>query len=284
MAFILNPEIIAGDLAKGNYSAEDLALIEAEKTRLYAALTAGKQPGAHKTFYITSGGPGSGKTTLIRKAQQGGGTLARAVHVDPDEIIKSFAPYADAIAAQGDSDAARAQAYDRWRWASVYMANTIVNQLAADGYDIVLGTTGTSPSVRFIYQAAHDAGYASALIMCHAPESVRLDSGARRFEIERRFTPEADVREKGNKLFPEIVTTHFTQAQSIFLLWRPGTEKEPVLAAEAVQGVFTCRDPEALAGFINELHAFKPELNWNDTLAGYTQRFAKPGKTVSPAP
>lgn len=262
MSHIMNPDIIAKDVQKGDYSAAEMALINAEIERIYADLTKNAKPSDKKTFYITTGGPGAGKTSLVSAAQKGDGMLSRAIHIDPDEVIKSFAPYSNAIAQAGDTDSARVAAYGKWRWASVYIANTMVNKLAADGFDIVLGTTGTSPAVGHIYDAAHRAGYGSVLLMCHANEETRLASVAKRFETERRFTPEADVKEKGNKLFPEVVALHLGKAHQAFIFWRGAVDSAPVLAAEYHGGQTVVRDMKAFSGFMAEMRVHKPEVDW----------------------
>ena len=265
MSFILDPAIIAADFAKGGYDADDRALIDAELERIYADITAGKPKGSN-TFYITAGGPGAGKTTFIRHAQEGDNPLARAVHADPDELIKSFRPYTEQITREGDSDDARAAAYDRWRWASVYLCNTIVNKLAQDGYDIVLGTTGTSASVKFIYQAAHNAGYQSHLIICHASEDTRVESTQKRFVEERRFIPIEDVKKKGNEMFPAVVDVHLAHAQNIAILWREGRDAAPVLAATLDQHSITVKNQSALTAFAGEIKKHNPAFDLDASL------------------
>ena len=175
MAHIIDPALVAKELEKpiemdkemrryagdlppengtvANYTLRDRWKIAKETERLYRLLTKNVPKRTDgKRFTVTAGGPGAGKTTLIRNMQKRGGALEHAVHVDPDELLKKFKPYVQAVDALGNSDAGRTVAYTYWRWASVYMANTILNRLADDGYDIALGITGTSPAVKFLYE------------------------------------------------------------------------------------------------------------------------------------
>lgn len=278
MSFILNPAVIQADLAKGNYTAQDLAVIEAERERLYALLIKDK-PTGDKNFYMTAGGPGSGKTTFIRHAQETSGALSKAVHADPDELIKLFQPYVDMSQRGGDTDEARKAAYAQWRWASVYLCNSIINDLASNGYDIIFGTTGTSPAVAHIYQAAHDAGYTSHTIICHAPESVRLQSANIRFRNERRFTPVEDIKQKGNVLFPQIVATHLACAHNVDILWRQRTENSPKLVASLKRGKCTVGDAGLLERFCQEIRQANPAFDWTTAVTAYAARF----KTAQPA-
>lgn len=284
MSFILDPAIIAADFAKGGYDASERALIDTELERIYADITAGKPKGSN-TFYITAGGPGAGKTTFIRHTQDNpASALSRAVHADPDELIKSFRPYTEQIAREGDSDDARAAAYDRWRWASVYLCNTIVNKLAADGYDIVLGTTGTSASVKFIYQAAHNAGYQSQLIICHASEDTRIESTQKRFVEERRFIPIEDVKKKGNEMFPAVVDVHLAHAQNIAILWRQGRDSAPVVAATLDQQSMTVKNQPALTAFAAEIKKYNPAFDLDASLQMRKAALAPVAAPVPAAP
>jgi predicted ABC-type ATPase len=260
------------------YTLRDRWMIAHEMERIYKQMTKNILPheaGRPKKFYMTAGGPGSGKTVLIRDMQAAGGPLSQAAHVDPDEILKSFRPYRHAIDSMGGSDAARAMAYTYWRWASVYMANSLINKLAEDGHDIVFGTTGTSPAITKIYAAAKAAGYETQVLMCHAPEGVRLDGVAQRFAQERRYTPEADVKDKGNKMFPEMAAVHFANADHISLYWRGGN-KPPVLAAESADGKIIVQDDAARKAFETELALRKPDSSWAQLVDAYEKRFKKP--------
>ncbi|MBI1214338.1 MAG: AAA family ATPase [Alphaproteobacteria bacterium] len=265
------------------YTLRDRWIITQELDRIYRLMTKDLKPreeGKPKKFYMTAGGPGAGKTVLVRAMQENGGPLSQAVHVDPDEVLKSFKPYRDMVNGMGGSDAARAMAYTYWRWASVYMANTIINKLSADGHDIVFGTTGTSPGMPKIYSAAKAAGYETHVMICHAGEGVRLDGVAQRFAQERRFTPEEDAKNKGNRMFPEMATVHFANADHVSLYWRGGNAP-PVLAAESAEGKIIVQDDAARKAFETELMLRKPDSTWAQLVDAYEKRFKKPS-TMAP--
>ena len=273
----------SGQSSTVTYSLKDRWQIARETERLYKKLTKTLTKNTDKRFTITSGGPGSGKTTLIRKMQEKGGALENAAHVDADELLNQFKPYKNLSTQLGNTDVGRAVAYTYWRSASIYMMNTILNKLADDGYDIVLGTTGTSPAVKFVYQAAKKLGYKTDLVIVHAHEETRLDGVAKRFETERRFTPEIDVKEKGNRMFPEVVGLHFATADTIRVFWR-GQAGDPVLAAETDKGRVVTRDAAALKEFTSELQSRKADFNWQQAVTAYESRFAKPAPKNAPKP
>ncbi len=268
-----------GEEKQVHYSLRDKWRIAQETDRIYKQLTKNATKGGRQ-LTVTTGGPGSGKTTLIREFQKNGGPLANTVHVDSDEILKLFRPYNKLVDALGDTDTGRAIAYVYWRQASIYMMNTILNRLGQDGYDIAVGTTATSPAIKFLYDNARKDGYGINVIMCHANEETRLSGVAARFQQERRFTPEADVKEKGNRLFPAIVKTHFENADRLSLYWRDG--QNVTLAAEASDGMVVTKNAAARDAFVAEIKARNRDFDWNDAVNAFAARRARPA-AASPA-
>ncbi|HYD17012.1 MAG TPA: zeta toxin family protein [Patescibacteria group bacterium] len=227
------------------YSAEQRAEIEREKDRIYAEMVAGKKQSGE--FVLTVGGPGSGKTSLVRALQKLGGPLAGYVHTDPDEeVLTRFKPYLADATTPVESDITRAVAYTYWRWASLYVNNSVLNRAVDEGFNIAMGTTATSPMIAKTYDALHDMGREVKAIIVHAPEAVRLESVAPRFKVDRRYVPEEDVKAKGNVMLPDIIDLHFAKADSIDLYWRDRTDSGPVLAATLQQGRVVVHDQTAL--------------------------------------
>lgn len=257
------------------YQLRDKWTITRELERLYKLMTKDATPDSagKKRFILTAGGPGSGKTSMIRQLQKIDGDCLKPVHVDPDEILKEMRPYQKLIKNLGGSDLGITAAYTYWRWASIYLANSIINKLSEDGYDILFGTTGTSPAVAKLYDSAHQAGYETSVLICHAPESVRLASAEARFKNERRFTPEADLKNKGNKMFPDALMIHFLKAAEIKVYWRATFNSDPILALETKNGKVITRNEKAKTAFIEEIQKYRPELDWNSIITAYETRF-----------
>lgn len=232
-----------------------------------------------KRFFMSAGGPGSGKTRLIRDFEKTENTIfSNAVHVDPDEFLRDFKPYVDLTESLGKSDIGYTLAYTYWRWASIYMSNSVLNKLCDDGYDIFFGTTGTSPVVAKLYDNAKKEGYQTHAVICHAPENVRLESSAERFKNERRYTPEDDLKKKGNEMFPDTVMTHFQVADGFSLYWRDALGKAPVLAAETQGQNIVIHNQKALDAFCAEISKNNPDFSWQKVKSVHTAKYKGMGK------
>lgn len=288
MSFIVAPEIVnafldkpiemekelkslRGEALNGTekpffYSDEERAEIKRELLRLFNTFSAGCVPGkAAKTFTLTAGAPGAGKTTFLNHYQKNLG----AVYADPDEtVLKAMRPYLEDVAKTDIFTA-----YTKWRWASNYISNRLMNMAAERDLDIVHGTTGTGPAMPILYCNVHNAGYAAHVLIVGASEDVRLESARRRFEIEQsRATSPADLIEKGT-LFYQRLLVHFEHADRLSVFWRDAVDLAPVLAATAAEGEITVYDADALAAFNADNTRNNATKDWPALVQTYTARF-----------
>ena len=134
------------------------------------------------------------------------------VYADPDQralrfmihtYIQQLSTYHYSLASSPAS--LQVAQYNKWRDASNFIANTLLNEAYAGGYNIVHGTTSTSPHVEKIYQKLKKKGYKIVLLLCLASDETRLEAIKHR-ETKQGFSqnnPE-DTVNKGKMFFERI--------------------------------------------------------------------------------
>lgn len=257
------------DAADKFYSSDERLLVEAELDRLYKQLTQGcTAPQVRKSFTLSAGAPGAGKSTLLEELLLKDASLQNAVFSDPDErALKLMGVYKDDIQNFGGDALGLALSYTKWRWASNYISNSIMNRACADQFNVLLGTTATGAAVKFLYDNAHREGYEVTTLIVTAPEDVRVESARRRFEVEQtRFTN--DTAEKGH-LFYERVPLYFERSNHFKLYWRDAVQGEAVLAATGQGGVVSVHDQSALQSIEEDLQSVRPDLSWDSLSKPY---------------
>lgn len=261
--------------APQHYKPDELAMIDSEVFRLYAeqAENCLKLIRGRKEFTLSAGGPGAGKTMLLEHMVANDPSLQNVIFSDPDErALKLMKAYREDIEKFGSGKIGLALAYTKWRWASNYISNTIMNRACEDGHDILLGTTATSPAVSILYDNAKREGYAIRTIMVTAADDVRTESARRRFEEEgTRYT--ADTVEKG-VLFYQRMPTFFEKSDALSLYWRHAADQSAVLVADAVDGDVTIHEPGVLEIVQQDLQKTNPRLSWKNLASSYQRRFA----------
>ena len=257
-----------------HYTMDEVAMVETELDQMYAAQTANclKLSKGRKEFSLSAGGPGAGKSTLLEQMLVNDPSLRNVVFSDPDErALKMMKAYNDDIAQGGGSKLALAMSYAKWRWASNYISNSIMNRACADGYDVLLGTTATSPAVSILYDNAKREEYHVRTIIVTASDDVRTESARRRFEDEgTRYT--ADTVEKG-KMFYQRMPTFFEKSDAFSFYWRNAADQSAVLVAEASEGAVQIYDHAALRTIDADMKKADPQLTWKALTRTYQNRF-----------
>lgn len=269
-----------GSEATLSYAPQEHDLIHAEADRLYPLLSDHcTKPGTgSKRLILTAGAPGAGKTVLLNQWVQARPADQRGIYIDPDEtILKAMIPYQEDLASGDPVLGTLSGAYGKWRAASNYIAGTLINRACADGYDIVYGTTATSPSIKTFYENAKAAGYETTTLIVAAPEDVRRDSVRIRYELERdRFTPVADVVAKG-RMFYERLPLYFDLSDHFQLYWRDQVNLAPKCFAWGSQGRFWIDDKGEMDFFEGDLAVEKTGLDWCKLVTRYLQRYPDNG-------
>ena len=257
------------------YTETEAAMADSEVYRLYKVQTENclKLTRGQKEFTLSAGGPGAGKTQLLEQMVANDPALQNVVFSDPDErALKLMQAYKDDIEKFGGGKIGLALAYTKWRWASNYISNTIMNRACEDGYDVLLGTTATSPAVSILYDNAKRENYKVRTIMVTASADVRIESARRRFEEEgTRYT--ADTVEKGI-MFYQRTPTYFEKSDAFSLYWRHAVDQSAVLVADADHGDIKIHDRHALDLVQQDLQKADPRLSWKNLSASYQRRFA----------
>lgn len=255
---------------KAFYSPQELFLIEQESDRLYEMLSSGCVAEA-RDFTLSAGGPGSGKTTFLNDWVT---MMTPSVYADPDEtVLKNMVMYLDDLNANQYGDDTLAMAYTKWRPASQYICNTIINRAAADGFNITYGTTATGPAIKDIFDAVHQAGYKTNILIFSAPEAVRLESAQlRQIQDESRSITATDLVEKG-KTFYGRLPVYFEKAMSFSLYFRAQADSASSLLAQGQNGYVSVRDEKGLAVCLADIQKHNPGFEWDTMVAAYASRF-----------
>ena len=169
-------------------------------------------------YISTAGAPGSGKTTHIEryKIEQG---LDNFIYVDPDQgYLQELTGYKKDTGAIG-----AVAAYTKWRDASNFIANLFLYHGIIKGYNIIHGTTATSPRVIHLYDKLKEHKYKIHIRLLFAPAHCRIAA------IEHRekkigaanVTPE-DMIGKVNPVFERINDAYVKYANSMVVIFNTG--------------------------------------------------------------
>ncbi len=256
------------------YSKKEISLIKGELSRIYNQLTANCIPvpsNQEKHFVLSAGAPGAGKSRLLEDLIRQEAHLRNMVFCDPDErALKLMQMYKDDIIRFGGGLNGLTLSYTKWRWASNYISGTIMNKANDNHYNILYGTTGTSPFISKIYDNAHNEGYKTTTIIVSAPDDVRIESTRKRFEVEQNRYID-DAREKG-QLFYERISTIFDKTDNFRLYWRDGVDKAPTLATYTKNGMIYEINNVALSKIDDDI-SNNSDLSWSIIKNIYLQKF-----------
>ncbi|MBP6217368.1 MAG: zeta toxin family protein [Oligoflexales bacterium] len=224
----LIPESIIAQLLK-SYSEDEKMLIEADLSMLRTLIFSIAKPTKNgKPQYVgTAGGPLSRKTTILEKTLSEDALFQGAVYLDPDArglklmantYISKSMTHLDIYKKQ-DMQIVRKEAYERWRDASNFITNALLNEAYAKKYDIAHGTTLTGAASPTFLKNLKDAGYEITLLLAFAPTNFKEQALKFRHEVQGFYqaTPE-DTTEKA-KLFPQRMKDYFSTADHLRLFW-----------------------------------------------------------------
>lgn len=208
-------ELVPGshvDGFKKSYSSEEMALIGRDLAAVRKISFSGVKSSENTPVYLaTAGGPGACKSTILSKYLSG--KHEKFVFVDPDEQSLKNMPNT-----YGKSNKRLAD-YEKWRDASNYIANTLLNEAFAQGCNIAHGATSTAKAIDELYKKLKRKNYKIILILCYAPDKMRQEAVEYRENIQHfgHVVP-ADVVSKG-KMFAERFPVYFEYADEILCYW-----------------------------------------------------------------
>lgn len=216
---LLVPSHVVQDFLK-SYSPEELKKIEKDHV-IIKELCFGETLAPKKHYVATAGGPGASKTTVLE-------TYLHAhpgfVYTDPDQRALKFMVHTYivsnnnyAISQSASFQDLLKKSYKKWRGASNYIANSILNDAFAKGMPIAHGTTSTAKTMGSFYETLKQQGYHITLLLCVSREDNRLAAVKHRAQHQAfvQSTSE-DVIQKG-KLFFENFPLYFKWADDMEL-------------------------------------------------------------------
>jgi predicted ABC-type ATPase len=230
----LVPQSIIDDFIK-DYSADQLNKINKDLDVIKGISFDGKQTADEQPVYIaTAGGPGSSKSTILEAYIK---SFRNLVYVDPDQrslrfmahtYLQEFNSY---TLSQRSYSEVQKHAYNYWRGASNYIANSLLNTACEDGYSVAHGTTSTG-GVEPLYKGLKKRGYKIVLLLCvTTPENAQ---NAVVYTAKNNGFYQADpddVINKGEKFY-ERFPTYFQYADEIVIYWIEKFSKGFIKAAE----------------------------------------------------
>lgn len=223
----LVPNAVIDNLLK-SYNEEEIRRIQLDLKNIREKAFWGKVPVPKEmgpTYFATAGAPGSRKSTTIEHLRQTE-IESQAIYIDPDQaaLKDMIHTYRKELTqrhiyeARGDYKQVLSNAYAKWRDASNYIANTLLNEAFEGHYSIVHGTTSTGEAVGGLLAKLKIAGYKIDLILCAAPDAVRIAANEARINHGFYQVTAEDFVTKG-QLFPRRMPIYFQYADKITLVW-----------------------------------------------------------------
>lgn len=219
----LVPQNIIENFLKPYSQVEKEAIARDYKNILKLCLSQAKNGQKQLIYVATAGGPGASKTTILENYLH---EHPGFVYVDPDQralkyMINTYLQEINnyAISQSVSYQDLLTKAYVKWRGASNYIANTILNDAYAKNIAIAHGTTSTSESMSLFYKKLKGKGYKIILLLCGSPEGNRLRAVKYR-EKNQCFmqNDRKDLIEKGQMFF-ERIPVYFEFADEIQFFW-----------------------------------------------------------------
>lgn len=232
----LVPSSVMDSYLKG-YSSEEMRQIQIDLKNIHEMLTFGHK--THKQYIATAGGPGASKTTILETyLREDSENISHFVYVDPDQrgLKYMINTYLSDLSNYHISQNPSLQvllkgAYGKWRGASNFIANSILNDAFSKSLSIAHGSTSTAPTMDSFYRSLKDKDYEITLLLCVSPDSNRIKAAKHRADTQSFVqSTEEDVIQKG-KLFFERFPVYFKWADKIEFFWVDNFTTAPKKAA-----------------------------------------------------
>lgn len=213
-----------------------------------------------RVYVATAGGPGACKSTILETYLQ---DKSNFVYVDPDPRALKFMmnTYYQSLTYYQISQSASyqtllADAYNKWRNASNYIANTILNDAYCKGYNIAHGMTATSPVINLFFDKLKQRKYKIVLLLCYAPDQTRIQALEHRAQTHAFVQSSSEDAINKGKMFVERFPVYFKYADEIRMYWTQDFLKGSTHAATYSQetGLVT-HDHDTMNKFIAKYEA-----------------------------
>lgn len=262
-----------------NYSDKEKPLIRADHQHIENVAFSGKkpEPQGKRIYLATVGAPGSCKSTILETYMASHpDETGSCVYVDPDQRTLKFmtSTYWQSMTCYEISTSPTYQecaknAYNKWRGASNYIANSILNKAYREGFSIAHGTTSQCPEVGENYKKLKSKGYKITLLVCMSEAGNRLQAVKQREEKQGfvQSTPKDFVEKEKSimKNFP----IYFEHADVVHIYWVDKFNKAPLeVGAYSKEGGWSAgKQPKYLKKIMAAYNANKtPEMPAFDEL------------------
>lgn len=254
---IVPAHIIQGFIKE--YSPEEMAVIQQDLESLEAKYFNGMKPAKHPVYLATVGGPGASKSTILRKILKD--SDGQYVFSDPDQGALIHMTHTYLAQTKGTEDLEELKAaYEKWRGASNYISNTILNKAFASGYSIAHGATSQGTPLAF-YEALKKKGYRIHLVFCGSSDDNRVKAIENR-EVKDHIVQSApeDTRDKADTIYRRF-GDYFNVADQVDIYWTEIFSEGSTLAAVYKNKVLTIKDSDAFKRFADDYDQRQATLN-----------------------
>lgn len=201
-----------------------------------------KPAGEHeqKLAIMTMGGPGSGKSSMLRSVDE-----SKFVKVDPDDVRTKLPEYKQATS--GDTVYRNASAMVHEEASDI--SKKILDKAIQNGQHVIVDGTGSSAdSMIKKMKKLKDAGYHVHLMFAHLdnPDEA-MHRVASRAEKTGRYVPESFVRDAYNKI-PKNFEKVAREAHS-FAVFDTSRRDAPMVWEKEGNGIERRHDPAFVANF-----------------------------------
>lgn len=285
--FFIPQEMIDSNLK--NYSEEEKVAISKDlRVVRSVCFPDDVQANAKHVYVASAGGPGSRKTTILEKFIDTHSEFSDCVYLDPDPrtlkymvhtyISRSLSPLV--ISESASYDEVIKNAYNKWRFGSIYISAVLLEEAFQNRYDVAHGTTLTGEIVPRLLQAVKDGGYEITLLLCSASDDFRVASITRRNQDQRFYQSSPDDAVAKGLLFPQRMQTYFTLADNLYFYWSDSLQTPECLAATFEKGSLTILDQKAWNSISEKYEADRELLkaegkqlpSWEELLVNLNRR------------
>lgn len=225
------------DLLKG-YSDQEVELILRDYLKIRSETF--QNVSRVKKYLTTAGGPGAGKTTILTRVMKE--QEIRYAYIDPDDCLYRMENTYQTVPS-------RQEGYDKWRQASIFVANLLLAEALRMQCAIAFGSTlATQGSLKAFPRIKGQEGYEIEILHITSPEEER------KIAVQYRLTAVdfVDVANKG-KDFLKFINDYLAIGDQISFYWRPKAFEDGILAAVKNKAELVVIDPSAYLHII-QLH------------------------------
>lgn len=216
------------------YTPEEMERVEEDYERLRGFVF--KKVITQKKYVATAGGPGASKSTILETFLHD--QKLDYAYIDPDQralrymmgtYLLDMSLYN--ISKNPSFSALLEKNYTKWRGASNYISNRLLNESVEKGYAIAHGTTSTAKIMNGFYDKLKQNGYTITLLLCASSDDNRFNAIDQRSKTQGFVqSTRDDVVKKGEGFF-ENMPLYFKRADQLYLYWVDEFQKGFVRAA-----------------------------------------------------